>query len=202
MEMECKPPSPSRWKSCDDDVRLSIQFYWDIYIRMPPSIIFDICGMVTQGSTIHSLCVSSADDLQEHFWHTGFATLPALAEIHVNSSIRGLLDALRVEGAQSADVAYPSLRVLGLQDIDFRGNESGDLHKAVRIRDEPYPSLSELRIVNCRGLTADQVELLEDVVDDVYWDDVEAAVEESEPEPESEPESSYSSCRCVFFLLC
>ncbi|OJA16093.1 hypothetical protein AZE42_05649 [Rhizopogon vesiculosus] len=193
MEMECKSLSPSRWNPCDDDVRLSIQFHWDwdAYIRIPPSIIFDICGMVTEGSTIHSLCVSSVDNLQEHFWRTGSAALPALAEIHVNSSIMGLLAALRVEGVQIADVAYPSLRVLDLQDIDFQENEPDDLHKVVGIRDELYPSLSKLRIVDCRGIMADQVELFKDVTD-VDWDGIEAVAEESE----YDSESYYSSCHC------
>lgn len=172
--MECKPPY-----SCNisnDDIRLSIQFPHGSF-RSP--IIFDICRMATQDK-IHSLFVSSSGyPLGSYFWRVGSANLPELEELHVRSSfIGGLLGGLHIEGTRSADIAYQSLRVLNLKDVDFQECDLYDLHKIINIRDGLCSSLSVLRLVDCRGLSADDVELLETVVKDVEWD----GHEESESE--------------------
>jgi hypothetical protein len=126
--------------------------------------------MVTQGK-IHTLFVSSSEHLDTYFWRTGSANLPDLEEIHVSSSfIGGLLAVFRIEGTQSTDIAFQSLRVLNLEDIDFQESDPCDLHDIINMRGGLCASLSVLRLADCGGLTVDSVELLENVVENVEWD--------------------------------
>jgi hypothetical protein len=188
--MEYKPPSP--WKISADDVRLSIEFHWNESAGIEPTVIFDIYRMITQDPTF-SLSLSSSTYLGTSFWRTGSAHLPALSEIHLSAtSIGGLLDTLRIEGTQNADIAYPSLHVLDLHDIEFQGGEPEDLCDVIDTRRGFCTSLEKLRLAVCKGLMAGEVDSLEEVIEDVDWDGVE---EPLESEPESEPEY-YGGCDC------
>jgi hypothetical protein len=189
--MEYKPASS--WKTSADDVRLSIEFHWNESSGIEPTVIFDICRMVTQDPTFSLSLTTSSTYLETSFWRAGSAHLPALSEIHLSTtSIGGLLNALQIEGTQSADIAYPSLHVLDLQDIEFQEGEFDDLGDVIEIRRGFCTSLEKLRLAECKGLVAGDVDSLEEVIEDVDWDGVE---EPLESEPESEPEY-YGGCHC------
>jgi hypothetical protein len=158
---ECRP---SYYREhCCDDVQLWIQFNWDV---SQSPVIFDICRMVTQGK-FHSISVS-AISLPEHFWRAGSAILLELEEIHVQSHlVGGLFTVLQIEGTQSTDIAYRSLHVLELEDIWFKEYELEDLHGIIAMRSIHGASLRQLRFARCRGLVANQVQPLKEVVEDV-----------------------------------
>ncbi|KAJ8588943.1 hypothetical protein M405DRAFT_818920 [Rhizopogon salebrosus TDB-379] len=175
---------PSSWEASNDDVQLSIQLHSDSLIGILPPIIFDICRMVTQGP-IHSLSLSSSAYLATHFWHAGSAQLPELEEIRLcTSSIESLLNALQNEGTQSTNTAYQSLHALALREVEFQEGEADDLHDIIASRGGLCASLDKLQLMECRGLMADEVELLEEVVENVDWDGIEEPLE-SESESES-----------------
>ncbi|OJA15530.1 hypothetical protein AZE42_07292 [Rhizopogon vesiculosus] len=181
--MEAK--RPSSWNASDDDIRLSIQFAWNASTTIDSLIIFDICRMVTQGK-IRNLSVSSSMIISEPFWRAGSTTLPELEEIQMSSFYIG--DLLLTLQSQR-DMAYRSLHVLDLSDIDFPEHGPPELHRIIIIRKKLGASLHRLRLASCRGLMADDVELFEEEVEDVDWDSYEEALE-------SESEGSYGGCRC------
>lgn len=168
---------PSTWNASDDDVPLSIQFQSDSPVAIQPPILFDICRLVTQG-TIRTLSLSSSKDLDQ-FWRTGSAHFPELEEIHVNSSsIEGLFAALETVNTQNADIAYRSLRVLDLENIDITRGYPDYLHGIITVRNSHHcGSLRHLRLVECRGLMVKDVQLLSDVIEDIDWDGLEEVLE-------------------------
>jgi hypothetical protein len=195
--MECEVPNS--WKASNDDVRLSIRFHWDASVAIEPTIIFDICQMVTQ-DTIHGLSVSSSVSLDESFWRTGSGHLPELEELHVSSSsIGGLFLALQTLAVTRSAFAYPSLHVLDLSEIGFLDDDPQDIHTIVVMRRGVCDPLNVLRLTDCKGLMADDVEVLEEVIEDVDWDGIEEALE-SESQSESEPWSlsgaRFRPCPC------
>jgi hypothetical protein len=105
--------------------------------------------------------------------------LPELEEIHMKgSSIGGLFAALDIEDTQNADIAYRSLRVLDLEDIDFIRCYPKYLHGIITVRNSHHcGSLRHLRLAECRGLMVHDVQLLEDVIEDINWDGFEEALE-------------------------
>jgi hypothetical protein len=166
--MKYAPPSPR--KTGGNDVRLSIEFQSDSRTEIRPPIIFDICRMITQ-DPIHILSLSSCATLDTSFWHTASAHFPELEEIHVSTSYIGfLLDELRIGGAESTNIAYRSLRVLDLRDIDFPDGEAKNLRDILHMRGGLCAFLDKLQLTECSGLNADDVGLLQEVVGCVVWD--------------------------------
>ncbi|KAG1741190.1 hypothetical protein EDB19DRAFT_2038953, partial [Suillus lakei] len=114
----------------DDDIRLSIQFTHTDSTEVEPSII-NICQIVRQtGYRIQRFSYGSQFGLLgENFWRAGSACLLELEVIHVNTSfIGGLITALEViEGKQNTGIAYPSLRALELEEIDFEWGEPEEM---------------------------------------------------------------------------
>ncbi|OAX44073.1 hypothetical protein K503DRAFT_778825 [Rhizopogon vinicolor AM-OR11-026] len=122
--------SSSCWKRSNDDVRLSIQFHWDLSVAIQPPIIFDICQMVTQG-TIRSLSLSSSKDLQEYFWRTGSANLPELEDdsqdlhdiIVTRGSLCASLNTLRLADCKGLMEDEVELLEEVVEDVDWDGHE-------------------------------------------------------------------------------
>ncbi|KAJ8580063.1 hypothetical protein M405DRAFT_802319 [Rhizopogon salebrosus TDB-379] len=169
--MKYAPPSPRT----TGDVCLSIEFQSDTEIR--PPIIFDICRMITQ-DPIHILSLSYCATLDTSFWHTASAHFPKLEEIHVSTSYIGcLLDELRIGGTEGTNIAYRSLRVLGLRDIEFLEGEAENLRDILHMRGGLCAFLDKLQLTECNGLNADDVGLLQEVVGCVEWDGNEEPLE-------------------------
>lgn len=158
------------WNPPDDDILLSVQFKCSASTRKPP-VIFDICQMVPH-RRIRSLFVTSSLYLQGNFWRAGSADLPALESIQLcgTCNIRSLIAVLQSGGAQSSDMAYPSLHALELESIDFGCGEAEELQDIVIMRAGHGVGIDELRLVKCRNLADDKVQLLKEVVPVVDWD--------------------------------
>ncbi|KAG2042877.1 hypothetical protein BDR03DRAFT_1087911 [Suillus americanus] len=159
------------WNPADDNIPLSIQFTCNPLAHVQPTIIFELCQIASQGR-IHSMFLELLYDLPELFWGTGSAGLQDLHVIHIGGgSIRGLIDALSVDDIQASVVAYPSLRVLELEGINFGDHEPEDLQHVIKQRAECGARIHELRLAGCiKFLTADQVRLLEEAGVNVDWD--------------------------------
>ncbi|KAG2348863.1 hypothetical protein BDR05DRAFT_1055806 [Suillus weaverae] len=159
------------WNPADDDIPLSIQFTCNPLAHVQPTIIFELCRIASQGR-IHSMFLELLYDVPELFWRTGSVGLLDLQVIHLSrNSIRGLIEALSIEDIQASGVAYPSLRVLELEGINFGDHEPEDLQHAFKQRAEHGARMHELRLVGCiKNLTASQVQLLEEAGVSVNWD--------------------------------
>lgn len=158
------------WDPRDDDIPLSIQFKCSSSTRKPP-IIFDMCQMVPRRQ-IQSLFVTSSLCLRDNFWRVGSADLPGLESIQLSGTcnIRSLIAVLQSGGAQGSDVVYPSLCALELKSIDFGCGEAEELQDIVIMRASHGVGIHELRLVKCRNLVDNRVQLLKEVVTDVDWD--------------------------------
>ncbi|KAG1876654.1 hypothetical protein DFJ58DRAFT_755565 [Suillus subalutaceus] len=158
------------WDPRDDDIPLSIQFKCSSSTRKPP-IIFDMCQMVPRRQ-IQSLFVTSSLYLRDDFWRVGSADLPELESIQLSGTcnIRSLVAVLQSGGTQSSDMAYPSLHGLELENIDFGCGEAEELQDIVIMRASHGVGIHELRLVKCRNLMDDRVQLLKEVVTNVDWD--------------------------------
>lgn len=158
------------WNPPDDDIILSLQFKCSSSTRKPP-VIFDICQMVPH-RRIRSLSVTSSLYLRDNFWRAGSADLPALESIKLSGTcnIRSLIAVLQSGGVQSSDMAYSSLHALELESIDFGCGEAEELQDIVTIRAGHGLGIHELRLVKCRNLVVDKVQLLKEVVPAVDWD--------------------------------
>ncbi|KAG2032265.1 hypothetical protein BDR03DRAFT_970575 [Suillus americanus] len=158
------------WDPRDDDILLSIQFKCSSSTRKPP-IIFDMCQMVPRRQ-IQSLFVTSSLCLQHNFWSVGSTDLPELESVQLSGTcnIRGLIAVLQSGGTQSSDMAYPSLHTLELENIDFGCGEAEELQDIVIMRAGHGVGIHELRLVKCRNLVDDRVQLLREVVTNVDWD--------------------------------
>jgi hypothetical protein len=159
------------WNPADDDIPLSIQFTCNPLAHVQPTIVFELCRIVSQGR-IHSMFLELLYDLSENFWRTGSAGLLDLQFIHLSrNSIRGLIDALSIDDIQASVMAYPSLRVLELEGIKFGDHEPEDLQHIIKQRAECGARIHGLRLTGCiKNLTADQVRLLEEAGVNVDWD--------------------------------
>ncbi|KAG1866652.1 hypothetical protein DFJ58DRAFT_698882 [Suillus subalutaceus] len=159
------------WNPADDDIPLSIQFTCNPLAHVQPTIIFELCRVASQGR-IHSMFLELLYDLPELFWRTGSAGLLDLHVIRISrNSIRGLIDALSIDDIQASVVAYPSLRVLELEGINFGDHEAEDLQHAIKQRAECGAHIHKLRLAGCiKNLTVDQVRLLEEAGVNVDWD--------------------------------
>ncbi|KAG0709603.1 hypothetical protein DFH29DRAFT_1011594 [Suillus ampliporus] len=165
------------WDPPDDNIRLSIQFTYlpSTEVQVQPTIIFDICRIVTQGR-IQNLCIESPRHiLPGNFWRIGLADLLELQVIHLtrsSSSLCGLINALNVDGTQSSDVAYPSLRALEFEKVNFGYIKTDGLQAAIKMRATHGVPIHELRLAWCIdiGLMAGRVQLLEKLGVNVDWD--------------------------------
>ncbi|KAG1738980.1 hypothetical protein EDB19DRAFT_1712285 [Suillus lakei] len=71
------------WDPRDGDIRLPIQFYDDEILEGPhPSIIFDICRMVTH-DRIQTLFLSGFELPERDFWYVGSACLSYVEATHM-----------------------------------------------------------------------------------------------------------------------
>ncbi|KAG2056825.1 hypothetical protein BDR06DRAFT_995312 [Suillus hirtellus] len=158
------------WDPHDDDILLSIQFKCSSSTRKPP-IIFDMCQMVPHRQ-IQSLFVTSSLVLRENFWRVGSSDLPELENIQLSGAcnMRSLITVLQSGGTQSSDMAYPSLRALEFENIDFGCGEAEELQDIAIMRAGHGVGIHELRLVKCRNLVDDRVQFLKEVVTDVDWD--------------------------------
>ncbi|KAG2146193.1 uncharacterized protein EDB93DRAFT_1150179 [Suillus bovinus] len=138
----------------DDDVRLSIRFFFDLPSARQPDIALDIWQAITQPK--HRTFFSG--DLE--FIHIeGFTGL-----------IRGITSALRIQG--SSDVTYPSLRVLELRDMVFHDSELNDLRDILtsRTKHDHNLRLQDFRLTLCNNFTADQEQLFKEVAVNIDCD--------------------------------
>ncbi|KAG2132812.1 hypothetical protein DEU56DRAFT_859474 [Suillus clintonianus] len=177
------------WNPCDDDIRLSIQFTFTS-AEVDPSIIFDICQTVTR-DRIQKFSFGSEFDLPgRDFWRAGSSFLMDLKIIHVNSSfIGGLIAALEIiKGKKNSDIAYPSLRVLEFEAVDFEEDEPEEFRDVIKIRAKHGVPIHTLRLAECKNLRADQVQGFREVVATVDWDEY----DDSE-EPLGDTKSDFSS---------
>ncbi|KAG1780989.1 hypothetical protein EV702DRAFT_1022863 [Suillus placidus] len=158
------------WDPHDDDILLSIQFKCSSSTRKPP-VVFDMCQMVPHRQ-IQSLFVTSSLCLRDNFWRVGSADLPELESIQLSGTcnIRSLIAVLQSGGTQSSDMAYPSLHALELENIDFGCGEAEELQDIIIMRAGHGVGIHELRLVKCRNLMDDRVQLLKEVVAVVDWD--------------------------------
>ncbi|KAG2343993.1 hypothetical protein BDR05DRAFT_209432 [Suillus weaverae] len=176
-------PEPFWNPSDNDNIRLSIQFTHRESAGVEPSIIFDICQIVRQtGYKIQKFSYGSEFDLPgRDFWRAGSANLLELEVIHVNSTfIGGLIAALEIiEGKQNSDIAYPSLRVLELEKVDFEEDEPEELRDVMKVRAKHGVGIYILQIAECRNLKANQVQGFGEVVATVDWDEHEEQFEDA-----------------------
>ncbi|KAG0709296.1 hypothetical protein DFH29DRAFT_224156 [Suillus ampliporus] len=159
------------WNPHDDDIRLSIQFTYVTSADAEPTIIFDVCRMVTQDK-IHTFFGSELDLPGRDFWRAGSACLPDLEVIYMNRSfIGGLIAALEIEGKRGSNVEYPLLRVLQLDGVTFEAGEPQELRDVLEMRVKHGFRIHALQLAECVNLTADEVQLFREVVADVDWDE-------------------------------
>lgn len=161
------------WDPRDDDILLSIHFKCSSSTRKPP-IIFDMCQMVPHRQ-IQSLFVTTSLGLQDNFWRIGSGDLPELESIQLSGpcNIRSLIAVLQSGGIRGSDMVYPSLHALELENIDFGCGEVEELQDLVIMRAGHGAGIHDLRLVKCRNLVGDKVQLLKEVVTDVNWDGLE-----------------------------
>ncbi|KAG2036935.1 hypothetical protein BDR03DRAFT_1092245 [Suillus americanus] len=136
----------------DDDIRLSIQFFFDLPFVLQPDIVLDIWQIITQRR--HQTFSGELEAI--HFeGFTGF--------------IWGLTAALRIEGSSAT---YPSLRVLELRDMVLQDDELKDLRDILTMRTRHNHNLciQDLRLTLCDNFTVDQVRLFREVVANVDCD--------------------------------
>ncbi|KAG2157837.1 uncharacterized protein EDB93DRAFT_819107 [Suillus bovinus] len=143
------------WNPQDDDIQLSIQFYYEDSNEFQPNgppagfsrdIVFDMCKIIAQRSGLtffsgkfESIYVEGGPDF-----------------------IGGLTAALRIEGSSRG--TYPSLRVLKLLGISFEGDELQNLRDVLTMRAKHEVPVHDLRLRLCRNFTADQMQLFQQVV--------------------------------------
>ncbi|KAG1726288.1 hypothetical protein EDB19DRAFT_1857924 [Suillus lakei] len=152
------------WRIHNDDIRLSIQFRY----ASNPAIIFDMCQIVSHHK-IQSLFVSTPLDLSQHFWRVGFAALPELESIHLSqTTISGFIHALMTV---DVPMAYPLLRALKLDNIELGRDELEDLRDIARMRAKGDIGIHKLRLTNCSNVMEENLQLLEEVIADVDWDE-------------------------------
>ncbi|KAG1781649.1 hypothetical protein EV702DRAFT_1275793 [Suillus placidus] len=133
----------------DDDIRLSVRFFFDLPDVVQPDIVLDIWQTITQQAFF------SGELEFIHFeGFTGF--------------IWGLTVALRIE--ESSDVTYPSLRVLELRDMVLESDELKDLRDVLTMRTRHNLCLQDLRLTLCNNFTAGQEQLFREVVANVDCD--------------------------------
>lgn len=157
------------WAPRDSDIRLSIAFLHNSWITKP-DILFDICRMVPHRKIQHLVASFPGLDTTEEFWRTGSVDLPKLESIHLDDTpIQGLLLAFLVRNEQS-HAAYPSLRVLELENINLGCKERLFLeHVLTVLRAGRGVGIHTLRLTRCRNLMCDDVERLQTTVF-VDWD--------------------------------
>lgn len=130
-----------------DDIQLSIQFFFDLPVLIQPDIVLDIWQTITQ---------------QRH--RTFF--VDELEFIHFEGFlgfIWGLTAALRIEGS------FPSLRILELRDMALQDDVLKDLRDVLAKRTR-HDRIQNLRLVLCRNFTANQEQLLREVIVNVDCD--------------------------------
>ncbi|KAG2756568.1 hypothetical protein P692DRAFT_20814575 [Suillus brevipes Sb2] len=131
----------------DDDIQLSIQFFFDLPIVVQPDIILDIWQIITQ---------------QKH--QTFF--IGELETIHFEGFVGfiwGLTAVLRIDGS------YPSLRILELRDMALQDDAPKDLRDVLAKRTR-HNRTQNLRLTLCKNFTANQEQLLRQVIANVDCD--------------------------------
>ncbi|KAG1886967.1 hypothetical protein F4604DRAFT_1950945 [Suillus subluteus] len=132
----------------DDDIRLSIQFFFDLPFVVQPDIVLDIWQTIT-----HQTFFSGELEFIHFEEFTGF--------------IWGLTAALRIEGST---VTYPSLRVLELRDMVLHNDELKDLRDILTMRTRHNLCIQDLRLTLCDNFTDDQARLFGEVVANIDCD--------------------------------
>ncbi|KAG1842027.1 hypothetical protein DFJ58DRAFT_916319 [Suillus subalutaceus] len=132
----------------DDDIRLSIQFFFDLPFVVQPDIVLDIWQTIT-----HQTFFSGELEFIHFEEFTGF--------------IWGLTAALRIEGS---NVTYPSLRVLELRDMVLHNDELKDLRDILTMRTRHNLCIQDLRLTLCDNFTDDQARLFGEVVANIDCD--------------------------------
>lgn len=130
-----------------DDIQLSIQFFFDLPVLIQPDIVLDIWQTITQQR--HRTFF--VDEL-EFIRFEGFLGF-----------IWGLTAALRIEGS------FPSLRILELRDMALQDDVLKDLRDVLAKRTR-HDRIQNLRLVLCRNFTANQEQLLREVIVNVDCD--------------------------------
>lgn len=124
----------------DDDIRLSIEFYYfEDGEEIPRGLIFDICEIIAQRR-------------RQTFFSGKFESISVDGETQF---IGGLTAALRIEG--SSNIPYPSLRVLELIGVYFEGDEFQDLLDVLTMRVQHNVPLYDLRLRICNNFPSDPV---------------------------------------------
>ncbi|KAG2138501.1 hypothetical protein DEU56DRAFT_980490 [Suillus clintonianus] len=165
---------PDIWNTPDDDIRLSIQFTFEVWEQAEPSIIYDICRLVTgTQNKIQTFAYGSDHRPTRDFWRAGSAFLPEVEMIYNNCShIGGLIDALKInEGEQDPDISYPSLRALFIESVTFEDGDAEKLKDAMKTRAQHGVCIQSLRLVENDFLSADQIQGFREVVTDVVEQD-------------------------------
>ncbi|KAG1769509.1 hypothetical protein EV702DRAFT_1282027 [Suillus placidus] len=142
------------WDPQDDDIRLSIECYNED-LEAHPNGPFDEIPR----DTAINICQIIAQRRPQAFFSGEFESIQMQG---CSDFIGGLTAALRIEG--SSNVTYPSLRVLELQDILFDGHELQDLRDVFIMRAQHNVPVHDLRFRLCKDLTADQMQLFQEVV--------------------------------------
>ncbi|KAG1821729.1 uncharacterized protein BJ212DRAFT_1477576 [Suillus subaureus] len=135
-----------------DDIRLSIQFFFDLPFIVQPDIVLDIWQIITQQG--HQTFFSGELEFIHFEGFLGF--------------IWGLTAALRIEG--SSNVTFPSLRILELRDMVLQDDELKDLRDILTMRTRHNLCIQDLRLTLCDNFTVDQVQLFREVVANIDCD--------------------------------
>ncbi|KAG1880250.1 hypothetical protein C8R48DRAFT_758366 [Suillus tomentosus] len=167
------------WAPRDSDIRLSIAFLHNSWITKP-DILFDICRMVPHRKIQYLVASFPSFDTTEEFWRTGSVDLPELESIHLDDTpIQGLLLALLARD-ERRHPAYPSLRVLELENINLGCKERLFLEQVLTVlRAGRGVGIHTLRLTRCRNLMCDDVARLQTTVF-VDWDRHEDALTDTD----------------------
>ncbi|KAG6808264.1 hypothetical protein H0H92_004701 [Tricholoma furcatifolium] len=116
----------------------------------------------------------NGNECHERVWSL-IGNLPQLEELQVyrrytQTIVETLLQPKTIQ--DTTDLSFPALTVLGINDCHFYDHESdmGRLYDSIELRRDAELPLKRLTISNCDGMLYGQLDDLEQIIDEVIWD--------------------------------
>jgi hypothetical protein len=167
--------------------QIDVEFSWpDFDVKADDDVIVDLCNALTLTS-LHTLFIYHDVNLSEATWLNAFGHLTSLRSLHFRGSFScRLLSALSTrleENDDTGEIFLSGLHDLWLEEVDFkdtsdRTDSFRELQDCLMTRCHWDAELHELYLRQCSYLYSEDVELLKEMVVDVYWDETEVGRKE------------------------